>query len=152
MKILINTMLFSFLLSFFVSVQAGSIETYTFDDPKKEAIYKQLIEELRCLVCQNQNIAGSNAELAQDLRRQTYEMVSTGSTRDEIVDFMVTRYGDFVMYKPPFKIKTALLWFGPSLLLLLSLIFLVRHIRTSPKTVEVKLDDKQRESVQDLMK
>jgi len=152
MKLVINTLLFNFLMIFFISAQAGSIETHSFDDPKQEATYKQLIQELRCLVCQNQNIAGSNAELAQDLRRQTYEMVTKGATRDEVVDFMVTRYGDFVLYKPPFKIKTALLWIGPSLLLLLSLIFLVIHIRKRPKTAEIALDAKQRESVQDLMK
>ncbi|MCK5903159.1 MAG: cytochrome c-type biogenesis protein CcmH [Cocleimonas sp.] len=132
--------------------QAGTIESHSFDSPEKEATYKRLIEELRCLVCQNQNIAGSNAELAQDLRRQTYEMVSKGSSRDEVVDFMVTRYGDFVLYQPPFKFKTLLLWFGPPLLLLISLIFLVRQLRKKSTKPELELDKKQRESVRDLLK
>ncbi|HIO93611.1 MAG TPA: cytochrome c-type biogenesis protein CcmH [Leucothrix mucor] len=139
-------------MSISAGLLAGSIETYSFDNPKQGAIYKQLIEELRCLVCQNQNIAGSNAELAQDLRRQTYEMVMKGASRDEVVDFMVTRYGDFVMYRPPFKVKTLLLWVGPPLFLLISLIFLVNYMRKKPQAAEVILDKKQRDSVRDLLK
>lgn len=152
MKYYLKILLFSFLMSMSVGLLAGSIETYSFDNPKQDAIYKQLIEELRCLVCQNQNIAGSNAELAQDLRRQTYEMVTKGASRDEVVDFMVTRYGDFVMYRPPFKFKTLLLWVGPPLFLLISLIFLVNYMRKKPQTAEVVLDKKQRDSVRDLLK
>lgn len=145
-----------FLLSFFMTLSlglhAGSIETYTFKTPEQEALYKELIKELRCLVCQNQDIAGSNAELAQDLRRQTYEMITRGDSRDEVVDFMVERYGDFVLYRPPFKMKTLLLWVGPPLFLFLSLFFLVKFLRDRPKTAEIDLDKKQRESVRDLLK
>ena len=145
-----------FLLSFFITLSlvlhAGSIETYTFKTPEQEALYKELIKELRCLVCQNQDIAGSNAELAQDLRRQTYEMITRGDSRDEVVDFMVERYGDFVLYRPPFKMKTLLLWVGPPLFLFISLFFLVKFLRDRPKTAEIDLDKKQRESVRDLLK
>ena len=76
-----------------------------------------LAEQLRCLVCQNQTIAESNAELAQDLRKQVREQIAAGKSDDEIIEFMTTRYGDFVLYKPPFKATTALLWAGPALLL-----------------------------------
>ncbi len=152
MKQFCKILLFSFFISFSAGILAGSIESHSFDDPKKEAIYKQLIQELRCLVCQNQNIAGSNAELAQDLRRQTYEMVTKGASRDDVVDFMVTRYGDFILYRPPFKFKTLLLWVGPPLFLLLSLMFLVNYMRKKPQAAEVVLDKKQRNSVRDLLK
>lgn len=93
------------------------VEAYRFEDPQLEARYRVLVHELRCLVCQNQNLADSNAELAQDLRRQIYEMLQRGSSNEEIVEFMVARYGDFVLYRPPFKSKTLLLWVGPFLLL-----------------------------------
>ncbi len=145
-------LLLSFFISLSLSLYAGSIETYTFKTAEQEALYKELIKELRCLVCQNQDIADSNAELAQDLRRQTYEMITTGSNRDDVVDYMVERYGDFVLYRPPFKMKTLLLWVGPPLFLFLSLFFLVKFLRNRPKTAEIELDKKQRESMRDLLK
>src|SRR6185436_20735087 len=83
-------------------------------------------EKLRCLVCQNQSIADSNAELAQDLRRQIHEQIAAGKTDDEIVAYMVARYGDFVLYEPPFKATTALLWAGPALLVLGGFVGLAR--------------------------
>jgi cytochrome c-type biogenesis protein CcmH len=84
---------------------------------------------LRCLVCQNQNLADSNAELAQDLRAQVYQMIQSGKSDQEIIDFMVMRYGDFVLYKPPFKLKTALLWAGPFLLLIIGIGYLIIYLR-----------------------
>jgi cytochrome c-type biogenesis protein CcmH len=102
-----------------------------------EADYYQLINELRCLVCQNQNLAGSNADLARDLRRETYEMLQQGKSQQEVVDFMVARYGDFVLYRPQFKSSTYLLWLGPFLLLLLVLYLVVRRLRADDKPVEV---------------
>ena len=87
-------LLTSLLLS--ISAQAA-IDAYKFDDPNKEKIYHELTDELRCLVCQNQNIAGSNAELAVDMRRKTYEMVSAGQSKQQVADYMAERYGDFVL-------------------------------------------------------
>ena len=107
----------------------ANIEAYRFDDPDKEARYRVLIAELRCLVCQNQNLADSNAELAQDLRRQTYEMVTRGSSKEEIITYMVQRYGDFVLYRPPFRSSTALLWVGPFLIFAIGVGVLVVFIR-----------------------
>jgi len=88
---------------------------------------------LRCLVCQNQNLAGSDADLARDLRRETYEMLNEGKSQQQVVDFMVERYGDFVLYRPQFKSTTYLLWLGPFLLLLCVLVFLVRRLLCAAK-------------------
>ncbi len=107
------------------------IEVYDFDTPEKEADYKKLIDELRCLVCQNQNLKDSDAELAQDLRRETYEMLQEGKSRQEVIDFMVARYGDFVLYRPQFKSSTYLLWLGPFALLVIVLILFVRRMRAA---------------------
>jgi cytochrome c-type biogenesis protein CcmH len=106
----------------------ATIETYTFDTPEQERTYKHLIDELRCLVCQNQNLADSNAELAQDLRRKTYEMVKAGKSSEEIVDYMVQRYGDFVLYRPPLRGTTVALWAGPFLILAVGVAVLMRVI------------------------
>jgi cytochrome c-type biogenesis protein CcmH len=89
----------------------------------------KLSEKLRCLVCQNQSIAESNAELALDLRRQIHEQIAAGKTDEDIVDYMVARYGDFVLYQPPVKGTTMLLWAGPALLLLGGFAVLVRIVR-----------------------
>ena len=88
-----------------------------------------LASELRCLVCQNQTIADSNAPLAQDLRNQIREQLARGASEREVLGFMVARYGDFVLYRPPFKASTVLLWCGPFLLFLFGLFFLIRKIR-----------------------
>jgi cytochrome c-type biogenesis protein CcmH len=89
----------------------------------------KLSEQLRCLVCQNQTIAESNAELAQDLRKQVREQIAAGKNDDEIIDFMTSRYGDFVLYRPPLKATTVLLWAGPALLLVAGFIVLAGVLR-----------------------
>ena len=97
---------------------------------------RQLSEKLRCLVCQNQSLADSNAELAEDLRRQLREQVKAGRSDGEIVDYLVQRYGDFVLYEPPFKASTALLWVGPFVLLAAAaalLIAILRRRRDAPE-------------------
>jgi len=109
-----------------------------FDNPEQQAVYENLTSELRCLVCQNQTIADSNAELAADLRRQVYEMLEQGKSKQDIVQFMTDRYGDFVLYNPPFKAKTGLLWLGPVVFLLIGLITVFLFVRrkkpvTSPE-------------------
>ena len=108
----------------------ASIEVLEFDSPEMEIEYHKLIGELRCLVCQNQNLAESDAELARDLRRETYTMLRNGKQRPEIVEFMVARYGDFVLYRPPFRSSTWLLWLGPFVLLVIvfgSVLFRLRR-------------------------
>jgi len=115
MKILL---LFLLLLSPVVN----AVDTYQFNNPEKQAAYDSLVSELRCLVCQNQTIGDSNAELAADLRRQVYEMLQQGKSQAEIQQFMTDRYGDFVLYNPPFKAKTGLLWLGPVVFLAVGLL------------------------------
>ena len=102
----------------------------SFDDPELQARYDRFTKELRCLVCQNQTIADSNAGLAQDLRNQTREMLINGASDEEIITYMTDRYGDFVLYRPPIKPKTWLLWFAPVLFLLLGIVFAARIIRS----------------------
>lgn len=125
-------------LSFVVPASAA-IEAYEFKDAATEAEYKALIQELRCLVCQNQNLAGSDADLAKDLRQQTYEMLQQGKNREQVVEYMVNRYGDFVLYRPPVKSSTLFLWAGPFALLLLVLIIVVIRIK---KTRSIEAPEK----------
>jgi len=140
--------LFGFLPLLFLLISAtahAGIETHIFDDKEKEGLYKNLITELRCLVCQNQNLAESNAELALDLRQQTYDMVQAGSSKSDVIDYMVQRYGDFVLYRPPFRASTLLLWIGPFIFLLFALFGLVKYIRgrtqaTDPEISPEELD------------
>ena len=98
-------------------------------DPALERRVMALSNELRCLVCQNQTIADSSAPLAEDLRNQVREKIRQGATDSQIIDFMVERYGDFVLYRPPFKAATFLLWFGPLLLLAAGAAVLLRRLR-----------------------
>lgn len=107
----------------------AAIEAYQFDNPRNEERFHDLAEELRCLVCQNQSIAESNADLAKDLRREVYEMIQQGKRDEEIVEFLVARYGDFVRYRPPVKPSTYLLWAGPIVLLIVGLIILAVVVR-----------------------
>ena len=104
-------------------------------DPELEKVVNEIAAELRCLVCQNQTIADSHAELAVDLKNQVREMVKQGKTRDDVVDYMVQRYGDFVRYRPPVKPTTYLLWVGPFLLLAGGLIILVVNLRKRKELV-----------------
>lgn len=105
------------------------IETYEFSDPALEQRYQYLSEELRCPKCQNQNIADSNAPISQDLRRLLYEQLEAGASDDEIRNYMVARYGEFVRYRPPFNVATAALWLAPVGLLLLGLVAVVMTLR-----------------------
>jgi cytochrome c-type biogenesis protein CcmH len=119
------------------------VEYHPFADPEKEQIYQTLISELRCLVCQNQTIADSNADLAKDLRQQVYEMLQHGKSQQEVVDFMTQRYGDFVMYRPAFSIKTGLLWLGPIVFLLIGIFIVVMLARQKKATRQIELAPKQ---------
>lgn len=102
-----------------LAMQALAIDAgRAFEDPEQQARYEHLIKDLRCLVCQNQSIADSNASLASDLRREVREMMVAGQSDEQIRDFMTARYGDFVLYRPPVSPRTWLLWSAPVLLLL----------------------------------
>lgn len=124
---------------------------FQFADPAQEERYKGLLEELRCLVCQNQSLADSNADLAQDLRQEVYRMVLAGDSDEHIVDFLVARYGDFVLYRPPVRPRTYLLWFGPVALLLLGVLIGVRFIRRRAAQSDVALSEQERRRVAELL-
>ena len=120
---------------------AESIEASIFETEEQQSRYTQLIEDIRCPVCQGQSIGGSNSGLAKDLREKVREMILDGRSDPEIYSYMVERYGDFVVYKPPVNIKTYFLWFAPLFILILSLIFLFRSTRRNKeKTVNVSSD------------
>ena len=106
------------------------------EDPALEQRVMQISNELRCLVCQNQTIADSNADLAIDLRKQVREQLSQGKSEQEILDYMVQRYGDFVRYRPPVKMQTLVLWMGPFLLLAGGLFALLRFLRRRRQSSE----------------
>ena len=109
-----------------------------------------LADELRCLVCQNQTLADSNAPLAVDLRNQMREQLAKGASEREVREFMVARYGDFVLYRPPFKASTAVLWLGPFVLLLGGLVVLMRRLR-SRRVPEAALSSAERERAAKLL-
>lgn len=139
------------LLVGWVVIAQASIYAFDFDDPQKEARFKKLSEELRCLVCQNQTIADSNAGLAMDLRMELHKLVLKGASDDEIKDFMVSRYGDFVLYNPPVKITTYLLWFGPFILVIIAFVILLRMIRNVGKQTAQTLSAEDQQRVQQLL-
>ena len=114
------------------------------EDPGLEKRVAGLAHELRCLVCQNQTLADSNAPLAVDLRNQIREQLAAGRSEREVKDYMVARYGDFVLYRPPLKAGTVLLWSGPFLLLAFGFFLLLRRVRGRPEA-EPQLSEAERE-------
>ncbi|OED42347.1 hypothetical protein AB833_06750 [Chromatiales bacterium (ex Bugula neritina AB1)] len=132
-------------------LQAQSVYAeHEFDDPAQTALFQELAAELRCLVCQNQNIADSNAELAQDLRRELYTMIKRGDSKKGIVDFMVERYGEFILYRPLLSAKTMVLWLGPLIFFLggLLIIFKIARRRKQP---DIKIDEASLASARSLL-
>ena len=127
------------------------LEPLKFESSSQESRYKALIAELRCLVCQNQNLADSNAELARDLRLLTYNMILSGSSDKDIVQFMVSRYGDFVLYRPPFKPSTALLWLAPLLFMAGGCFVLFRIFRRRKNIRPPNIPANQRAKVRKLL-
>jgi cytochrome c-type biogenesis protein CcmH len=114
------------MLSVFVTLPAWAvIETYQFDSDADKQRYQQFIEELRCPKCQNQNLAGSNSPIAKDLRHQLYQLIDQQKTDQAIEQFMVERYGNFVLYRPPVDKNTVLLWLAPAVLLLMALLSII---------------------------
>jgi cytochrome c-type biogenesis protein CcmH len=130
------------------SAQAA-IDTYEFASEAERERYRNLVEELRCPKCQNQNIADSDAPIAMDLRAQIFRMLEEGQSNEQIIDFLVSRYGDFVLYKPPLTARTLLLWYGPGGLLLggfvlLGVILLRRRGKQNAVASGLSADERQR--------
>jgi len=143
----INSTLFVLCVFLFSLPAHARFETHDFANQQMEDDYGVLVKELRCLVCQNQNLADSNAELAQDMRLLVYKKLSEGMDKGEIVDFMVQRYGDFVIYRPPIKTSTFLLWFGPLIFFGIAAVIVFKTLKrqTTSKGVEIN-EDKQKKA------
>lgn len=122
----------------------AGIDAYEFQTPEQEQRYRDLVEELRCPKCQNQNLAGSDALVARDLKDRTYRLVMAGKSDEEIRAHMVERYGDFITYRPPLRAGTLLLWIGPALLLVLVAAVLVWRVRRPPAAPAPLSEDEQR--------
>lgn len=136
--------------AFAAGAPAAVFESGEFANPAQAERYHALINELRCLVCQNQSIADSNADLAADLRREVHRMISAGDTDQAILDYLVERYGDFVLYRPPLKPTTVLLWVGPFLVCVIALLVLRSRVRRQPTSVA--LSEQERERAEQLLK
>ena len=137
-----------------VGMANAAIDTYEFKDEGERARFRTLTEELRCPKCQNQNIADSNAPIATDLRREIFRMLEEGQSNAQIVDFLVLRYGDFVLYKPPVNARTYLLWYGPFVLLglgALGLGVLLRRRKGANNSVQAALSVNERERLSALL-
>lgn len=123
----------------------------TFNTPEQQQRYDYLTKELRCLVCQNQNLAESHADLAQDLREEVQKMILAGKSNDEIIDYLVARYGDFVLYDPPVKESTWLLWFAPFVLLLAGILIVYKIARSRSQIPEPELSAEQQTRLSELL-
>ena len=144
------------LLLSFVSIQpalSSPVDTYVFKDEATKIRFNALTKELRCPKCQNQNLAGSNSPIAADLRREVYELLNQGKADSEIIDFMVARYGYFVLYRPRVSSITYILWFGPGFLLFIGVIVVVMVLRKKRlKIVDETLSDEQKNQLDNILK
>ena len=128
----------------FASASAFAVEVRQFANPDEEQRYEHLVRDLRCLVCQNQSLADSDADLARDLRDEVFKMIHDGKSEQEASQFLVDRYGDFVLYRPPFNPQTALLWIGPLLVLFGALAVVWHQARLRARATDVQLSADER--------
>lgn len=128
----------------FSSVAFSAIDALNFTSPQQESDYHQLTQSLRCPQCQNNNIADSNATIAMDMRGKVFELLQEGKSKNDVVDYMVARYGNFVTYDPPMTASTLVLWIAPLLLVLLGVVFLLRRkpkAQSAVKSQDVLTDE-----------
>jgi cytochrome c-type biogenesis protein CcmH len=131
----------------------AAVDTFEFADQNQQQRYKQFIDEMRCPKCDNQSLSGSNSPIAEDLRQQLYTMVQNNKSDEEIVTYMVDRYGDFILYKPRLTTKTVFLWGAPILFLLIGLVILVVMLRNRRSVVvNQALSVNEREALDQLLK
>ncbi len=145
--------IFAMLFCGFLATAQAAIEVYQFDSEEKTKRFNQLTEELRCPKCQNQNIADSNAEIAQDLRSKIQQMLVEDKSDEDIVQYMLDRYGDFVLYAPRVTGQTYLLWFGPIVFLLFALlvVFFIVRMRSQRSSESSSLNSDQQQQLADLL-
>jgi cytochrome c-type biogenesis protein CcmH len=151
-KVLFITMMS--IASLFTShiVYASPVETFEFNDEVTKIRFQALSKELRCPKCQNQNLADSNSPIAADLRRELYELLQQGKADIEVVDFMVDRYGEFVLYRPRVSSITYILWFGPALLICIGVIVVIVILRKKPVSKDnLALDRAQQAKLKQLL-
>ena len=151
MSPLIKSLVVASVLIVGTAANAFTLEEFHFDSPQQQEQFRELIGKLRCLVCQNESLAASQADLAQDLRNEVYKMMRAGKSQDEILDFLVARYGDFVLYDPPLKPSTYVLWFGPFVLIGIGAVFMVRALLQKKAAPDQDLSDEERQRLQDLL-
>jgi len=156
-KFIINVLSFSLVIFCFAmvlnSANASPIETYQFKDDVTKVRFQALTKELRCPKCQNQNLADSNSPISVDLRRELYGLLQEGKADSEIVNFMVERYGEFVLYRPRVSSVTYILWFGPALLMFIGLIVVIMIVRRKSEPEEERaLTTQQKEKLKHLLK
>lgn len=150
MKYLITLIL---ALCSFGYAQAFSSETFEFADEVQKTRYQALAKELRCPKCQNQNLADSNAPISKDLKLEVYNLLQEGKSDKEIVDFMVERYGEFVLYRPKVSKVTYVLWYGPAVLIIIGIICVIVIVRKKPaKKVSAELTDEQKAQLESILK
>ncbi len=141
-------MVLVFILLFLVTAQvAGEV---TLRNPEDEQRFNDLSKVLRCMVCQNQSIADSNAELARDFRDQVKEQINEGQSDAEIIDYMVERYGHYILYRPPFSMATAILWMGPFILVVVGFVMVVRTMRRQEQS-QAGTNTRQQARLQELL-
>ena len=138
------------MLLLFSPFSFSAIDTFEFDNAEQEQTFHALTKQLRCPKCQNQNISDSNAELAKDLRNKTYELVKQGKNEQQVVDYMVARFGNFVRYDPPMTPATIFLWVGPLLFVLFGFYFLYRQIQGQKKQDD-HLDAQEEQRLQEIL-
>lgn len=147
---MMRSLLLSLLLVLGSAPVGASIDVYDFESPEQEQRYRALVEELRCPKCQNQNLAGSDAQVARDLKDRTFRLLGEGKSDTEIRQHMIERYGDFITYRPPLRAGTLLLWVGPLLLLLGVAGALVWRVRR-PAAVAAPLSEAEQRRLRELL-
>lgn len=138
------------LLFWLLPLIAAAVEIREFDDTAKQERYERLIGELRCLVCQNQSLADSDADLAKDLRDEVYDIIQSGRSEEEAIRFLTDRYGDFVLYRPPLKSVTLLLWGGPLLILLSGVVFIWNQVKRRSSVARIDLTEEEQQRLERL--
>ncbi len=147
--------LLALLLVLFSPMLMAVVETYEFEDAEKRERYQTFVAELRCPKCQNQNLAGSNSPIAKDLRRELYRLLEEGRDDEQIINYMVDRYGEFVLYRPRFNPETAVLWLAPVIFLMLGLCLVAMVFRSQKEpadTVTEALDESEKKALNNILK
>ncbi len=144
---------FSFFSFFWVWVLSANaaIEVYQFEDDSQQERFNALSDQLRCPMCLNSNLSGSDAPIAADLRAEIYEQILDGRTNDQIIDFMTQRYGDFINYRPPLNSGTFLLWFGPLILLFAGMLIVWRMGKNSQQLKPSELTEAEQQKLNDIL-